>query len=73
MSVEIDSEFRITTHEFKKRIITTEQTCLTNEEWLTDSHKERFTQLILKDLPKKINTFDPAEINHETFHANITD
>jgi Ulp1 family protease len=73
MSVEIDSECRITTHKFKKRIITTEQTCLNNREWLTDSHIERFTQLILKDQPKKINTFDPAVINHETFHANITD
>ncbi len=47
MSVEIDSECRITTHKFKKRIITTEQTCLNNQEWLTDSHIERFTQLIL--------------------------
>jgi hypothetical protein len=73
MSVDFDSECTITTHDFKKRIITTYQTSLKNEEWLTDNHKERFTKLILKDHPKKINTFDPAVINHETFYAIITD
>jgi hypothetical protein len=71
MSVEFDSE--CTTHDFNKRIITTDQTSLKNQEWLTDNHIERFTQLILKDDPIKINTFDPAVISHETFHAIITD
>jgi hypothetical protein len=72
MSVEFDSECTITTHDFNKRIITTDQTSLKNQEWLTDNHIERFTQLILKGHPKKINAF-PAVISHETFHAIIAD